>query len=195
MLEHIITELCYLLSHLHSVEAACLLGGLQSNKKDLIASNDKADTKAPDAIIKSGLINQTRVWRVVMRVMTRQVTDERQESWTTVEWWTLGVQTGRGVQCMAVWQLTFYLWWPGKEVVLLGGVWQRAGEAAYVKKWTHCGSVPQLYTLRHLSVVIINYSEFFSQLNCQSFSISEHYTFKFLIDLGDVRQFVQALIA
>lgn len=35
--------------------------GLHSNKKDLIASNDKADTKAPDAIIKSGLINQTRV--------------------------------------------------------------------------------------------------------------------------------------
>lgn len=60
ILEHIITELHYLLSYLHGVEAVHLLVGLHSNKKDLIASNDKAETPVPDAIIKSGLINQTR---------------------------------------------------------------------------------------------------------------------------------------
>lgn len=61
MLEHIVTELRYLLLYLQSVETVCLLGVLHSNKKDLIASNDKADTQAPGAIIKSGLINQMRV--------------------------------------------------------------------------------------------------------------------------------------
>lgn len=32
---------------------------LRCNKTALIVSNDKADTPVPDAIIKSGLINQT----------------------------------------------------------------------------------------------------------------------------------------
>lgn len=34
------------------------------------------------------------------------------------------------------------------------GVWQRPGEPISVMKWTHCGSVPHLYTLSCLSVVI-----------------------------------------
>lgn len=175
MLEHIVTELRYLLSYLQSVETVRLLGVLHSNKKDLIASNDKADTQAPGAIIKSGLINQMRVWRVVM---TGEVTNERQDSWSAVEWWTLGAQTGRGVRR----RLTFYLWRPGKRWFYWEGVAEgrRASLCDGINSLWICP--PPLYIKVFVSYhykIILN----FSQLNCQSFSILEHYTFKFLIDL------------
>lgn len=54
------------LDHIASVKSAqcgsrLSAWGLTSNKKDLIASNDKADAQVPDAIIKSFVINQIRV--------------------------------------------------------------------------------------------------------------------------------------
>lgn len=52
---------------------------LCSNKQGLIVSNDKAHTSVPDAIVKSGLINQTAAWQGDMCVMIGKICDERLE--------------------------------------------------------------------------------------------------------------------
>lgn len=63
ILEYTVSELHYLWSYLHTEEPVCLPGVfLSRNKTALIVSNDKADSPVPDAIIKSGLINQTAMW-------------------------------------------------------------------------------------------------------------------------------------
>lgn len=62
ILEYTVAELHYLWPYLRTEEPVCLPGVfLRCNKTALIVSNDKADTPVPDAIIKSGLINQTAV--------------------------------------------------------------------------------------------------------------------------------------
>lgn len=64
ILEYTVVELHYLWPYLHTEEPVCLPGVvLRCNKTALIVSNDKAGTPVPDAIIKSGLINQTAVWQ------------------------------------------------------------------------------------------------------------------------------------
>lgn len=62
ILEHTVAELHYLRPYLRTEEPVCLPGVFfRCNKTAQIVSNDKADTPVPDAIIKSGLINQTAV--------------------------------------------------------------------------------------------------------------------------------------
>lgn len=133
ILEYTVAELHYLRSYLRTEEPVRLPGVfLRCNKTALIVSNDKADAPVSWCHYQKWPHPSDGGVTGDVCVMTGEIGDERLEWRRRVGWWVdwevLGVQAGRGGECVAVMRRpTFYSGRPGKRWSHWGAL-QRAEE-------------------------------------------------------------------